>query len=171
MPLHSLVIAVIPAILSFALLIRYRCALHGNWLIFCLAFSLSVVQGRPEIQDIYAAHGRTAEGLFAHAIPFFPIAYLFFGRFDLPSVPVAWAGTYICLLITDLSFNYFQWRIGPYDLPLLLSGIGGGGWLDGLVWLPVGAAAITAFARYRLKRGYAFQSMVGRKSYQKNPSK
>ena len=165
MPWHSLVIAVIPAGLSFAILIRYRNALRGNWLIFWLAFSLSVVQGRPEIQEVYAAHGRSVGGLFAHAAPFFAILYLFFGRFDLPSVPLAWAGTYICMMVTDLSFNYFQWRIGTYDLPLLASGIGGAGWLDGLVWLPMGAAAITLFVRWELRRGNVFWSMVGRRRY------
>ena len=132
---------------------------------FWLAIALSFAQGRPEIQDIYAMHGRSGEGLFAHAVPFFPVLYLLFGRFDLPSVPLCWAGTYFCMMVTDLSFSYFQWRIGPYEAWFLLSGIAGAGWFDGLIWLPVGAAAIAAFARNRLERGHSFQLMVGRKRY------
>ncbi len=168
---HSLFVALLPSTVAVAILIRYRSEIRENWLIFLLAIAFSFVQGRPEIQGIYALHGRSFEGVFAHAAPFFIILYIFFGRFLLPSVPLAWAGTYICLMVTDISANYFQWRIGPYDLPVLLSGIGGAGWLDGLIWLPIGAAAITAFARYRLIRGHTFKSMVGRKIYMQDSLK
>lgn len=162
---HSLVVAFIPTVLSAALLIHYRRELQGNWIVFLLSVVLSIAQGRPEIQNVYAAYGRTEAGLFAHGMPFFVVIYLFFGRFDLPSIPLTWAGTYIGLLVTDLAFNYFQWRLGPYDLPILLSGIGGGGWLDGLVVLPIAAVGVTLFARRELMRGHVFWSMVGRRRF------
>lgn len=71
-------------------------------------------------------------------------------------------------MVTDLAFNCFQWLSADYEWQLLLSGIGGAGWFDGLIWLPLGAAAITAFVRYQLERGYIFQSMVGRKKFLKD---
>jgi hypothetical protein len=165
MAAHSIFAAILPFLASVVILYRNREDLNENWIVFGLAIALSFVQGRPEIQQLYATVGATHEGLFAHGAPFFIILYLIFGRFELPSVTLAWAGSYFCLMVTDLSFNYFQWRIGPYDLPLLLSGIGGAGWADGLVITPLGAAAITAFARSKLQQGHTFRSMLGRQRY------
>jgi hypothetical protein len=167
MPWHSLVIALIPSLASCVLLVRYWGDLRGSRLVFAFAIALSVAQGRPEIQEVYTLHGTSASGLYAHGLPFFAVLYLIFGRYDLPSALLAWAGTYLCLMVTDLSFNYFNWRTGAYDWELLLFGIGGAGWYDGLVWQPLGATAITAFVRSRLERGYVFQSMIGRRRFLK----
>lgn len=168
MPWHSIVIVLIPSLVSCALLVLYRGELRGNWRLLGVVITLSLVQGRPEIQEVYAEFGRSAPGLYAHGLPFFVILYLIFGRFNLPSVQIAWSGTYLGLMVTDLAFNCFQWLSADYEWQLLLSGIGGAGWFDGLIWLPLGAAAITAFVRYQLERGYIFQSMVGRKRFLKD---
>jgi hypothetical protein len=162
---HSLVIVLLPLLLSLVVMVRCRSALAGNWLLFYLAVALSFVQGRPEIQDLYAQIGRSEEYLFAHAVPFFVILYLIFGRFEMPSVWIAWAGTFLCLLVTDASFTYFQWRLGPYDIQTLLGAIGGAGWEDGLLITSLGAGTITAFAHWQIKRGHEFVSMIGRRRY------
>ena len=162
---HTLVIGIGLSLISIFVLIKQRHELHVNWLIFTLSAALSLVQGRPEIQAVYLEVGRAGPGLVAHALPLFVIIYLVFGRFDLPSVPLTWAGTYSCLMVTDLSFNYFQWRKGEYELAFLMSGIGGAGWMDGLVILPFAAAATTLYARWGIRRGHDFKLMIGRRSF------
>jgi hypothetical protein len=162
---HSVVIVILPTILSLLVLYLHRSELIRNWSVVAVSLALSAIQGRPEVQALFSVWGRESEGLFAHAAPVFAILYLLFGRFRFPSIRVAWAGTCLCLLVTDASVSYFWWRTEGLDVLTLLHGVGGAGWADGLLWLPLGAAGISGFATYWLKRGHDLPEMLGRRWY------
>jgi hypothetical protein len=165
MPWHTILLVLAPTLLSVGIVYHARQALVGNWLLVGVAFALSFLQARPEVQDAYAIFGRTSDGAFAHGFPFFAALYWVFGRFELPSVSITWAGTYLLLLVTDIFFCYFQWRIGSLDLVTLLYGMGGAGWRDGLIGQPVLAVVGTMVLRHRLKHEKSVLGMIGQRRY------
>jgi len=159
---HSIFVVIIPSLIAAVVLVSKRNAVRDNGQVFLISIALSALQGRPEIQSVYAIAGYGQE-LTAHGLPIFLVLYLVFGRFAAPSAFVAWSGTFISLMVTDLAFSYFLWASGSNELEYLLSGIGGGRWHDGLVVLPISAAAVIAFVRYRLAHGDSFGFMMGQR--------
>lgn len=154
-------IATIAAVIAVGVLIKHRAGLKANSLLLWVTNGLSLIQSHPGIQVYYSSVTRSPEGVFAYGFPFFIVAYLVFGRFEKPSVPIIWAGTYLGLFLTDIGYTYFQLRLGNAEPAVLVKAIGGGGFGDALLILPIGGALLTAFINHQLCRGHRFGFMLG----------
>jgi hypothetical protein len=150
---------------SVILISRFAPELKRNVLLTCLAVALSFVQARPEIQSLFGAIGPETGPYAAKGLPIFIVLYLLFGQFAQPSVAVAFAGSFLCLFVTDVSHAFFWSRIGPDSFWFHAQGIGGAGLADGLVIAPIAASAITYLVVILGKRGIVFRSMLGQRRY------
>lgn len=161
---HLYVVVMVPLLLAAILTWSARSDLRGNTWVVTAALLLSMIQGLPQVQQLYFQVVSGDPALQTRAMPFFPAVYLLFGRFMLPSPSLAYAGTFLSLLATDFVSVTSHWLTDPLGHPLSyhFSGIGGAGLVDGLVVLPILAVGIVHYARYGLKRGIAFRWMLGR---------
>jgi hypothetical protein len=150
---------------SVMLISRFAPELKRNVLLACLAVALSFVQARPEIQSLFGTIGPETGPYSAKGLPIFIVLYLIFGQFSQPSVAVAFAGSFLCLLVTDVSHSFFWSQIGPESFWFHAQGIGGAGLVDGLVIAPIAASAITYLVVILGQRGVVFRSMLGQRRY------
>lgn len=160
---HTILNVIAPLPLAAYLVWRYRAHMSGNGVVITLVVLLSIGQAHPSIQALFFMVGASGEQEYhTHAIAFFPLLFLVLGKFHTPSPAVFYAGTYLGLLATDIADLVFRWSNDKGILPLGLyfDAIGGGGWWDGLLHLPLLAMLLAWFATKELARGKRYRWML-----------
>jgi hypothetical protein len=166
------VIVILPLLISILLLAQYRFALRGNGWVLAISVIFSVAQAHPAIQKFYFLLGTGNPAEQTHAAPVFIALYLVFGKFYRPSRALLYAGTFLCLLATDLVDAYLRWTVAPPSWPfgLYLGSIGGAGWMDGLLHLPLLAVGLALLVQWEMNRGATFKWMLRRQNTDSLPS-
>lgn len=160
---HTVLNLLLPLPLACYLLWRSREGLRDNLVLLAVVVLISIMQAHPVVQSAFFRFGATGmQEYHTHGVPFFPLLYLLVGKFHLPPPSLFYAGAYLGLLITDIADIFFRMNMDPGVLPLTLhlSAIGGGGWLDGLLWLPLLSALLAGLLSFELKRGKRFRWML-----------
>jgi hypothetical protein len=107
-----------------------------------------------------------------YAVPVFLIVYLVWGRFEVPSIPIAYAGTFLSLLIADFAGAWFA--AATTSARPFFAFVGGGGLWDGLFLIPIATGLVTAMTKKVLKNGHNLSFLIGRKMFMSalsNPTK
>lgn len=138
---------------------RFRSAL-GPW---ACSVGLTTVLVVPPVQSYLHLLGQ--HPLNIYAMPVFVVVYLVWGQYELPSVRIAYAGTFSSLLLANFVGAWFlSQRTAPSDQPFFLF-VGGTGIFDGLVLIPTGAALVIAATKLLLRRGHRVSFLLGRKQF------
>lgn len=160
---HTVFNLILPLPLTVYLVWRHRAHMKGNSAVVALVLLTSIGQAHPSVQAVFFMMGATGEQEYhTHAIAFFPLFFMVLGRFNTLSPAVFYAGTYLGLLTTDIADFAFRWSNDSGVLPWVFyfDAIGGGGWRDGLLHLPLLAMLLAWFASRELARGKRYRWML-----------
>lgn len=117
----------------------------------------------PPLQPYLHALGQSPMNVYAP--PVFVVAYLVWGRYELPSVRIAYAGTFLSLMIADFAGAWLlSQHLAPSEQPFFFY-VGGAGMVDGLVLIPAGAALLVGSIKLILRRGHELSFLLGRAQY------
>lgn len=131
--------------------------------VFALAMAVTIVIALPPIQDLFHWPGRPDGN--TYLLPIFPIIYVLFSRYELPSHSFVFGGTYVTSLGGDLASATKLAFVDDFGIKAF-SWIGGAGLLDGLILMPVLATMFSWFLERRLIRGDRIRFLVGHNAYQ-----
>jgi hypothetical protein len=124
---------------------------------------LTTLVAIPPIQSYLHFLGQNPANIYA--VPIFLLAYLVCGCYESPSARIAYAGTFVSLLIADLAGAWHLSRRLPSPTEPFPMAIGGAGLMDGLVLIPIGAGLLVVTIQQILRRGHELSFLLGRKKY------
>jgi hypothetical protein len=130
------------------------------WAVSVLLTTLLTI---PPIQPYLHVLGQHPANIYA--LPIFMIVYLVWGRYEAPSARIAFAGTFVSLLIADLAGAWHLSRPMPAAAQPFFLPVGGAGLMDGLLLIPIGATFIAVLIQQVLRRGHELSFLIGRKQY------
>lgn len=140
----------LPGVISLIGWLSARCSFREQRELILLGSLCTAVQALPAIQAPLSLLGHPGD---LHAMPVFLLLYLMLGRFESLSLRVAFGGTFLSLLLTDLVGATVCTNADLGALGDCLYSIGGGGWADGLLLLPAGAAIAAIVVKVAARRG------------------
>lgn len=152
----------VPALITILVMLRSKGDFARNGSLFAWSAVLSAILATPWIQPYLHTFGQPATDVLIP--PLFVVLYIFFGRYVLPSIGTAFAGTYLALIFGDLvsaTINAFHHT--PYWQPF--TWIGGALLIDGLFLLPIFGAMTIWFLKTALLRGNAVSFLFGRNQH------
>lgn len=159
--MNFLLAVLLPAVTAFICFHRSKLDFSRNIGLVLLACLGSVFMALPPLQASLHIFGQPMNEVVV--VPLFVALYPIFGKFDLPSPATAFCGTFISLMFADLSAAMYS-TLNSEHIPWWqpYTWIGGNGIFDGLLWLPLGSAALAFFIRRALVAGYEIRFLHGR---------